>query len=202
MSKIFNLIFCAILLAVGAYGGMKISNSSVINTVRTLSAAELKHDIQGAQELATASYAYEAIGKITDEKTLIGIGIPGTKKRLFIRFQGLIKYGYDLSALKESDIKVQDKKITIKLPAPKVLSNEIDISDSSKYEVLIRDDRVLNNLKTEDTIEAADQAKKKGEERANVSSFLKKTAEDNAKKTFTIIVKGYSRDYEVSVETK
>lgn len=199
MSKILNLVMCLILLLGGAFVGYKLNNITVVTNEKKISAGVIKNDILGVQELAVGTYSYEAIGSIDDKTEIFGQTVPMTGKKLLIIFNGQIKYGYDLSALKEHDIIISDKKVAFKLPQAKILSNEIDTSSA---QIVLADGSLFNGIKPEDTIAAANKVKMQTSERALKSTTLKKTAEENVKRVLQLIVGSYNKDVTVEIITQ
>ena len=54
--------------------------------------------------------------------------------RILLIAQGKVTAGVDLYTIKESDIKVQGKELSIALPAPRILSSTLDNSKTKVYD--------------------------------------------------------------------
>jgi len=99
------LLWLAILLA--SCGGKSLPSPA--ETVATL---------QELQELATVEYTITKVVKANDNQTWYKLG----DRKILITSEATVKAGIDLSALTEKNIAVDGKKISILLPAPKILS--------------------------------------------------------------------------------
>jgi hypothetical protein len=73
------------------------------------------------KELATAEYTITKIVKANDDKTRFKFG----ERKILISCKGIIKAGIDLSSLKEENISIDDKDITLYLPAAKIITLNI-----------------------------------------------------------------------------
>lgn len=74
--------------------------------------------LQQMQELATVEYTITKVVKASDDKTWFKIG----NRKILITCEATVKAGIDLKELKEENISVSGKTITIQLPEPKILS--------------------------------------------------------------------------------
>jgi Protein of unknown function (DUF4230) len=72
-------------------------------------------------ELATAEYTITKIVKASDNKTWFKFG----ERKILISCTGIIKAGIDLSSLNEENISINDKDITLYLPAAKIITLNI-----------------------------------------------------------------------------
>jgi Protein of unknown function (DUF4230) len=85
---------------------------------RLPSPAETVASLQELQELATVEYTITKVVKANDDKTWYKFG----DRKILITSEATVKAGIDFSALAEKNITVNGKKISILLPAPKILS--------------------------------------------------------------------------------
>src|ERR1700712_5151801 len=102
------IVFCSSLL----FSCAKDKTSSLAETITTL---------QQMQDLATVEYTVSKVVKANDDQTWYKFG----DRKILITCEADIKAGIDLKDLTEKNITLNDKKITIILPAPKVLSVNI-----------------------------------------------------------------------------
>jgi hypothetical protein len=88
--------------------------------------------VQDASELTTAIFTMEAVVP-TQQNTTMGGFVLGTTKLLYIAY-GQVRAGVDLSQIAPTDIQVQDGRLLVRLPAPKLLDSKIDVSRSNVYD--------------------------------------------------------------------
>jgi len=88
--------------------------------------------IRGANELATAVFAMEAVVPTKQERTLGKLTL-GTTTLLYIAY-GEVRAGVDLSQLQPDDIQIRNESINITLPPPQILDAKIDVNRSSVYD--------------------------------------------------------------------
>lgn len=74
-------------------------------------------------ELATASYQYTNMGQFSSSNDFYGVTIPFTTKSFILSYDGEIKAGVDLS---QAEVEVLGDRVSVSLPAARVLSHEID----------------------------------------------------------------------------
>lgn len=96
-------------------------------------------------ELATAIYEYENTREITNARSVFGWEIPGTKNEVNLYYKGELKMGYDVAAIL-TEIDRDEKVISVYLPEPKVLENNILLSDLRLY----GKNNILNPIDIED----------------------------------------------------
>jgi hypothetical protein len=69
-------------------------------------------------ELATVEYTITKIIKAADNKTWYKIG----DRRILMSCEATIKAGIDMAAINESNFTISGKRITVNLPAPRIIS--------------------------------------------------------------------------------
>ncbi len=111
------------------------------------------HQLQEVNELTTLEYHYTKVGKFENSLTLNGWEIPLTKKSFLLTYQGVMKFGVDMS---EAEVNVKNSTITVILPEIEVLSNVID---ESSIEVYDESRNLFNPIQIEDYAEFATQQK-------------------------------------------
>lgn len=72
-------------------------------------------------QLATTEYELSKVVRARDEATWYKVG----ERRMLVSCRARIKAGIDLSQIRDIDIKAQGDKISIKLPAPQILTFSI-----------------------------------------------------------------------------
>jgi Protein of unknown function (DUF4230) len=90
----------------------------------TKSVPEQKQEILALKEmneLATAEYTITKIVKANDDKTWFKFG----ERKILISCTGIIKASIDLSSLKDENISINDKDITLYLPNAKIITLNI-----------------------------------------------------------------------------
>lgn len=95
-----------------------------LSSCSTKSLPEQKQEIltlREMNELATAEYTITKIVKASDNKTWFKFG----ERKILISCTGIIKAGIDLSSLKEDNISINNKDITLYLPAAKIITLNI-----------------------------------------------------------------------------
>ena len=133
-------------------------------------------------ELATQAYHYRAVDTIKKSQELWGWDVPLTKAESIFSYEGLIKAGYDFEDI-EIDVDYSGKKITVKLPEPITISNEI-LSDSLL--VYSEDNNIFTPIKVEDFNDTQAEMKAQGETDA-VAIGLYESARTNAE----MLIKGF-----------
>ncbi|MBE9014416.1 DUF4230 domain-containing protein, partial [Pseudanabaenaceae cyanobacterium LEGE 13415] len=85
--------------------------------------------IRQASELTTAVFTMEAVVPAQQDAAIAGL-VVGTTKLLYIA-HGEVRAGVDLSALTPENVQVTDGTVRLRLPAPKILDQKIDVTRSS-----------------------------------------------------------------------
>lgn len=91
---------------------------------RSKSLPEQKQDILALKEmndLATAEYTITKVVKASDNQTWFKLG----RRKILISCQASIKAGIDLSGIKETDIEILDKQVTLYLPSARIITLNI-----------------------------------------------------------------------------
>jgi hypothetical protein len=136
--------------------------------------------VRDVSELTTAMFEMDAVVPVS-ETGLIIVNIPITKSKLLYIAHGNVRVGVDLSEFQADDVQVEGDKITVTLPALKVLDSKLDLDHSKVYSY---DRGFLGwgpdvvNLQAQ----AQREAIKKVEEAA-CQNWLIKTASDRDEKT-------------------
>lgn len=104
----------------------------------------LGQQLSSIRELSTVEYHYTNMGKFENQVDFYGWKVPFTTKSFIVAYDGLIKAGVDLS---DVEIQVQGEKISISLPAPAILSHEID---EESIEVFDQTHNIFNPIEITD----------------------------------------------------
>ena len=104
----------------------------------------LGQQLSSIRELSTVEYHYTNMGKFENQVDFYGWKVPFTTKSFIVAYDGLIKAGVDLS---DVEIQVQGEKISISLPAPVILSHEID---EESIEVFDQTHNIFNPIEITD----------------------------------------------------
>jgi hypothetical protein len=82
---------------------------------------EILFSLKEMSDLATVEYTVTKIIKANDNKTWFKIG----ERKILMSCEAHIKAGVDMSGITKKDFTIDDKKITLQLPEPKVVSLSI-----------------------------------------------------------------------------
>ncbi len=163
-------------------------------------ATEFESQIQDISELATLEYQYTNVGIIDSEKqfSFWAQKIPFTGKTAIIVMDGKIKVGIDCA---KADVECSNirKEIVVKLPAPQILSNELD----EKSMTVVEDEQsIFNKLTQEDHNNLRNQIKEKAIENAKKSNVLE-MADERARLLIKDMIESFPNvkgNYEVIFE--
>lgn len=152
-------------------------------------------DLHAIGEMATQAGYYTNVEVIEDSKTLWKITLPFTSSKYIFSYDGIIKAGIDFEDIQWS---VNDvlKKITVNLPEPKILSNEIDTNSLYVYD---ESRSIFSPLTVEDINESLIALKGESEEKAIGNGILEE-AEANARILIQGFLIGSYPDYEIEFE--
>ena len=162
--------------------------------------AAMLEEVKEIGELATVEYRYTNVGTLDASKKIFNSdhGIPGTRKSLVVTMDGVIKIGIDMNGIKIAS-NDNAKTITVTLPKPKLLSNEL-IEDS----MLVYDEKsgVFSRITMEDSSSIRSQIKSKSEENAKTNGVYEQATQNaqfiigsmlnaipHLKETYTVIFK-------------
>lgn len=135
----------------------------------------INNRIESIAELATTGYHYTNMGQFQNSNTFYGYQVPFTTKKFIISYDGEIKAGIDM---KELEVKIVDKKISVKIPQAKILSHEID---ENSIQIFDEQASIFNPIKIEDMSSFTKDQKSKIENKAMEKGLLKE-AEDSCEK--------------------
>ena len=135
---IFGVILAIVCFAVGFFSGGREEKPPVLSSIT------VENQLQQISQLATIRYSYTNMGQFENSNEFYGIKLPFTTKRFIVAYDGTITAGVDLSQAK---VTVTDQKVTIALPAPQILSHEVD---PNSLEVFDETTSIFNPITIED----------------------------------------------------
>lgn len=140
--------------------------------------------IQRLQRLETVVYTMDKVVSGAKENPIFPDFLAGD--RLLMLVHGEVVAGIDFSSLKPGDVKVDGKRVHLRLPASQVFSTRID---SSKTRVYSRQTGLL--VPTDPNLET--QVRQEGERQllgAAMADGILRTAQQNATSTITSLLQG------------
>ena len=145
-------------------------------------------------ELATQAVYYTNVQITSDYRKLFNtnINIPLTKNKYIYSYDGLIKAGLDFEKI-EYEINHEAKTITIKLPEPIIISNELD---QNSFEIYDETENIFNPLQITTLNEGQKAAKEEAEQKAKKNG-LYENALSNAKVLIDTVCNGFYPEYTV-----
>ena len=154
--------------------------------------------LKPANELITVKYNYTDADVFENYKQIRGWKIPGTTNKTIFTYDGVISVGIDFSQI---DIQVNHDAhtITISLPEPSVIANEVDASSFQYYDV---SNSVFNQTEVGDVTELIKVLKEKKAEKILANPEVLQQAEENAQtvmKSF-LSASDLTKDYSVVFE--
>lgn len=135
---IFGVILAIVCFAVGFFSGGREEKPPVLSSIT------VENQLQQISQLATIRYSYTNMGQFENSNEFYGIKLPFTTKSFIVAYDGTITAGVDLT---EAKVTVTDQKVTIALPAPQILSHEVD---PNSLEVFDETTSIFNPITIED----------------------------------------------------
>lgn len=140
----------------------------------------IKLKFENIGELATqVSYATE-VGSIKDAREVFGLEVPFTQSSYIYSYDFVIKVGFDFCAI---DWKEKGNVVKVRMPAPKILSNEIKLDTLKIYN---EEESIFTNI---DPKTVNDNTSAMKEEAQNTA--IENGIYDLAKKNAEIIIKAF-----------
>ena len=135
---IFGVLLAIVCFAVGFFSGGREEKPPVLSSIT------VENQLQQISQLATVRYSYTNMGQFENSNEFYGIKLPFTTKSFIVAYDGTIIAGVDLTQAK---VTVTDQKVTIALPAPQILSHEVD---PNSLEVFDETTSIFNPITIED----------------------------------------------------
>ena len=143
-------------------------------------------------ELATQSATGTSVWVEEKDRDIFGASIPFTQSKYIYTYDTEIKAGINFEDIKVDDSKMEaTKKIKVKLPKIRTLSNEIDLES---FELYHEEESIFTPISIKEHNDSMIKLKKKAEKTA-IKNGLYKNAYDNAKKLITAFL-GQAYDLE------
>ena len=148
-------------------------------TPKTTTSPVVVEGIQKLDRLATARWTESAV--ITKESGGNALGRLLRGERVLLVAVGEVEAGVDLASLGQDDVRLDGKKVTIRLPEPEVLSSSLDEEKTSVYDrcqgiltLLRADETVLEEARRDAEQEITTTARENG-----ILDYAKKNAEES-----------------------
>ena len=180
MKKLFKLVVLGILIGVVA-SGVTFVMTSFMSERETFSSSGVIERVKNISELNTVEMYFNEIIDFKNAKLFNNFEIPFTKKSFIFTVKARVKAGIDLSSLEQSDIKIEGKKLVLRLAAPVITSGEI-----LSYKAYDEKDGLFNEVTTEDTLRALELFEKDLKNQAKDNEIIEK-AKENAEKSIRSI---------------
>lgn len=135
---IFGVVLAIVCFAVGFFSGGREEKPPVLSSIT------VENQLQQISQLATIRYSYTNMGQFENSNEFYGIKLPFTTKRFIVAYDGTIIAGVDLTQAK---VTITDQKVTIALPAPQILSHQVD---PNSLEVFDETTSIFNPITIED----------------------------------------------------
>ncbi len=169
---LLGLLLCIAVGLCGFFVGQAALRNSQDNA--RLDAVVIGNQLIQISELAAVNYQYTNVAQFTSSNDFYGVTIPFTTKKFILTYDGQIKAGVDLSQAK---IDVSEASVTVTLPAPRILSHEID---ENSMEVFDEKTSIFNPFTVEDFSSFQADQKAEMERKAVEKGLLEQAAEKAA----------------------
>ena len=178
-----KLIFLIILLSLTISTIMIYSIINNINNDKVINSTVIAERLSKISELSTVKYNYSNVLALKDSKKFKDFPIPFTEKSFLIKYSGYIKAGVDL---KDLDVVVNEKKVTITLKKAKIFDHAINNEDLFVYD---EKSSMFNKLSMQDMVDEISNEKSKVEADLLKTGFL-----DEANANTKLLLQGILSD--------
>lgn len=161
-----KLIFLIMLLCLTISTIMIYSIINNFNNNKVITSTVIAERLSKISELSTVKYSYSNVLALKDSKKFKNFPIPFTEKSFLIKYSGYIKAGVDLKNL---DVVVNDKKVTITLKKAKIFDHVINNEDLFVYD---EKSSMFNKLSMQDMVNEISNEKSKVEADLLKTGFL------------------------------
>ena len=152
------------------------------NTKPEYTASSVFERIVDIQEISLVQYNYTGVVGFEDRKTVADINVPFTRKHFLVKYDGYIKGGIDFD---EIDIEVFERRVSVRLPKPRIIDNVIDESSLVVYD---ESNNIFNPIKIEDYNDALIMEKAKMEQEAMEKGILDRVQSQATSLINTIVI--------------
>ena len=161
-----KLIFVIMFLCLTISTIMIYSIINNFNNNKVITSTVIAERLSKISELSTVKYSYSNVLALKDSKKFKNFPIPFTEKSFLIKYSGYIKAGVDLKNL---DVVVNDKKVTITLKKAKIFDHVINNEDLFVYD---EKSSMFNKLSMQDMVNEISNEKSKVEADLLKTGFL------------------------------
>lgn len=188
------IILIMFLIIAGLVLFITISNRPVTEyTTKTL-----EFGLRDIGELATQAGYYTNVNIIENaNRTIAGVPIPLTSSKAIMTYTGTIKAGIDFDQI-IIDINDETKIVSLTMPNPRILSNEIDLNSFEKYD---ESNSIFNPINVENYNQSLIEMKSKAETQA-ISNGIFEAAKSNAESLIGTMFKNVSGSEEYKLVFK
>lgn len=194
------IVVLCVLLLLSLAENFSLSDESSESEEQSVSGKIIGESVSALSQLTTTEYDYTIIDEFRNSRKIdffiVDTNIPLTEKSFIISFDGIIKYGVDLSEIGTPVIDDENKTITIKMPKIIMISHEID-EDSIQY--WDEENNLFNLIEPSDSDQFQKKNKLKAEKQAIERGVIKKDQDYTEKVLGTFIPAMYPiySDYKV-----
>ncbi|GEM_PF-1156386 len=157
----------------------------VVTETVTIRQETLEQLFSPASELVSYKYFYTSAADMEKFKEIFGRKIPGTTDKTVFTYDGTISAGIDLSKLSYDVIDNDARTIVITMPAPEILSHELDTSSFSYYNMT---NSIFTHVTPEELTGKIDELKQREERKLWKNEDFFRSVSDNAKNVLTDIL--------------
>lgn len=145
-NRLFRFVILLVVIAAAVVGAFLYGVSRNAESEPVITSSLLEERLRSVQQLVTVEYHYTNMGKFEDQKDFYGWKVPFTSKSFIVSYDGIIKAGIDMSALR-IEVNEDAKRITITMPESEIISHEI-LEDS--LEVFDESSNIFNPITIQD----------------------------------------------------
>ena len=125
LGKAIILVLVMVLFAIGIFFGFKLSRW-ITPSARSYDTPALLIQVKTLSELVTIKYVIEKVEVLEmPSENMVGQLI-GSQNRMLLLAHGVVKAGINLERLKPEDLKVEGKRIVIRLPQAEIIDSYLD----------------------------------------------------------------------------
>ena len=188
---IFRIILLAVVVVALMLGWQYYKEQSfrgILGHDTGLTDSVVMEKLQSIGQLVTYSYEYSNVREIKDSKQIFGWNIPGTTHTIQLKYNGIIKVGYEVADIAVS-VDNDTKTIFVTLPEPKITDNYIDMDNLSYAE----QNNIFNPISGDEITGELDNIKADALERAE-NAGIYELAEGNAKSQISGLFEAFDGD--------
>lgn len=157
---------------------------------------DIAKTLQGMGQAVQVTYDYNNVLRMEGQDTFYGWSEAEKQKNFTVMYQGTMQIGSDTSGLTKENITIDKKTVTVKVPAVKILLNDINQSSISVYD---KDDKKFREIRLEDFNGFCNDQKPVDEQTAFDSGKVAE-AQERLTNVITMTVKAMGKFETVKVE--